>query len=238
MMRDLRLRGDHEQPTRRLSTLWALVFVPAMCVFPAQEAAGQKLFTGGYVTATSDYDFRGITQTQNDPALQVGLDFAWKEFGFSLWSTNVDFGSGSTADIETDLGLSWGRALNQSVNIALAAIHYLYSGESSLDYSEFSVSLEIANSTVGFYLAPDYSGTDGDAIYLDLGHSIALPKEIELGLHAGRNEFDEVAGTDYWDFGVSLSRSFGRVDTSLSYIATDLQPDSDDRLVASITANF
>jgi uncharacterized protein (TIGR02001 family) len=36
-------------------------------------AAGDLSFT---VTATSDYDFRGVTQTANKPALQGSIDWA------------------------------------------------------------------------------------------------------------------------------------------------------------------
>ena len=33
------------------------------------------------VTLTSDYDFRGVTQTSEDPALQASLDYAFGEGG-------------------------------------------------------------------------------------------------------------------------------------------------------------
>lgn len=30
------------------------------------------------ITAASDYTFNGVSQTDNDPALQASLDYAWK----------------------------------------------------------------------------------------------------------------------------------------------------------------
>lgn len=45
------------------------------------------------VALTSDYIFRGISQTQGDPAIQGGLDVA-HESGLYIgtWASNVDFG--------------------------------------------------------------------------------------------------------------------------------------------------
>ena len=42
---------------------------------------------------TSDYVFRGITQTDFDPALQGGLDYAFGDSGWYVgaWASNVDF---------------------------------------------------------------------------------------------------------------------------------------------------
>ena len=53
-------------------------------------------------TLVSDYDFRGVTQTLEDPALQLGLNYA-HDSGFyaGLWGSNVDFGPGKP-DVEVD----------------------------------------------------------------------------------------------------------------------------------------
>ena len=57
------------------------------------------------ITATTDYDFRGITQTALDPALQISADYAFGESGFAVgaWASNVDFGEGAATDYEVDL---------------------------------------------------------------------------------------------------------------------------------------
>ena len=50
------------------------------------------------ITATSDYDFRGVSQTGKDPALQLSLDYAFDSgFYAGLWGSNVDFGTWMTA---------------------------------------------------------------------------------------------------------------------------------------------
>src|SRR5262245_45342306 len=43
-------------------------------------------------TYTSDYRFRGFTQTLEKPALQGGFDVVWPHFYAGLWASSVDFG--------------------------------------------------------------------------------------------------------------------------------------------------
>ena len=43
-------------------------------------------------TYTTDYRFRGFTQTHEKPALQGGFDVVWPYFYVGLWASSVDFG--------------------------------------------------------------------------------------------------------------------------------------------------
>ena len=63
-------------------------------------------------TLTSDYDFRGVTQTLEDPAIQLGLNYN-HESGFyaGLWGSNVDFGPGKpNIEIDAFAGFAGGDA--------------------------------------------------------------------------------------------------------------------------------
>ncbi len=65
--------------------------------------AAQAEITGN-AAVLSDYNWRGITQTSQDPALQGGIDYA-HESGFYLgaWASNVDFGDCCDENVEIDL---------------------------------------------------------------------------------------------------------------------------------------
>src|SRR5689334_6914463 len=45
------------------------------------------------LSLTSDYVFRGITQTDYQPALQAGMDYSFGDSGWYIgtWGSNVDF---------------------------------------------------------------------------------------------------------------------------------------------------
>ena len=52
---------------------------------------------------TTDYVFRGITQSAKRPAVQAGLDYRLVDSGFAVgtWVSSIDFGDGS--NLEWDL---------------------------------------------------------------------------------------------------------------------------------------
>ncbi|HRQ61874.1 MAG TPA: TorF family putative porin, partial [Alphaproteobacteria bacterium] len=52
----------------------------------------------------SEYAFRGISQSDEHPALQGSIDYE-HESGFyaGVWGSSVDFNDGSEATVETDL---------------------------------------------------------------------------------------------------------------------------------------
>src|SRR5512134_2304538 len=88
----------------------------------------------GTVTAVSDYDFRGITQSAQDPALQGSIDYAHESGLYAgIWARNVDFGD--DADIEIDYygGFSGGEEVTYDVGF----VWYSYpSTEAQYDYGE------------------------------------------------------------------------------------------------------
>src|SRR5262245_21791049 len=86
----------------------------------------------GTVTAVSDYDFRGITQSAQDPALQGSIDYA-SDAGFYLgaWGSNIDFDVPNDpdccdGDIEVDLygGFRGGKDVTWDVGL----VYYTYPG--------------------------------------------------------------------------------------------------------------
>src|SRR5512133_1490261 len=75
----------------------------------AQTQAAAPGYTLAYnVGVTSDYRFRGISQTSFDPALQAGVDFAHKSgFYLGAWGSNIswikDYVGASDGSLEIDL---------------------------------------------------------------------------------------------------------------------------------------
>ncbi|MFR0657359.1 TorF family putative porin, partial [Pantoea sp. SIMBA_079] len=60
----------------------------------------------GSITLTSDYLFRGITQTDGEPALQGGLEWAGDSgFYVGAWGSSISWLSDSDPDISSQLEL-------------------------------------------------------------------------------------------------------------------------------------
>ena len=97
---------------------------------PAAAAKPEPEFTfTGNLTIASDYRFRGFTQTDYNPAIQGGVDFAHKS-GFYLgnWNSNVSTGIFNGAPIEMDFYGGWKTTFDGGFGLDVGVIYYYYPG--------------------------------------------------------------------------------------------------------------
>ncbi len=66
---------------------------------PAAADEGRKFTYSFNLGATSDYVFRGVSQSDNDPALQGGVDVAYGILYAGVWASLVDFADAPPADV-------------------------------------------------------------------------------------------------------------------------------------------
>lgn len=152
---------------------------------PVEE--GRKLTWSFNIGGTSDYVFRGISQTDNDPTLQGGLDISYGIFYAGVWGSGLDFSAaGNDAEVEVDFyaGIKpvWGPA-----TFDFGVIYYAYPSANpfaapagGLDYVELKagVSGEILKSlTAGatVFYSPDYFGSTGSVWTVEGSLAYALP---------------------------------------------------------------
>lgn len=94
----------------------------------------------GTAALTSDYVWRGSTQTQGDPAVQASFKVA-SDSGFygSVWGSNVEFAPEVEASSEFDITLGWGKALGEDWAVDVNVLHYRYPGTTvDLDWTELN----------------------------------------------------------------------------------------------------
>ena len=188
----------------------------------------------GNVALTTDYKFRGISQSDESPAIQGGFDYE-DESGFYIgtWGSSVDFDSndGFDGSLELDVYLGFGGSFGDSgLGYDIGFIYYDYPGDDGAegDYQEIYGSLSVGDFSLGLAYSDDYYGETGKFYYVSGDYEFALPEDIALGLHIGFNSFDEAPGflssdeDKYYDYSISISKSLGGVDLSLAYVGTDL----------------
>ena len=201
------------------------------------------------VALSTDYIFRGISQTQNDPAISGGFDYSIDSgFYAGIWASNVDFGGDASTEI--DLYVGWAGEISENVELDLGYIYYAYPGDSStLNYSEFTAGISFGDLGFGLVYSPDYFGSDQDAIVFNVDYSHGIAKGVSLDWHAGYTTVDGngtffVTDDDYLDWSIGLSTSAAGVDLSLTYYDTDLDStallflDGEDRIVFSVGKSF
>lgn len=182
----------------------------------------------GSLTVTSDYVFRGISQTANDPAVQAGLTWAAGNGCYAgLWGSNVDFVAGDKADVEVDVSVGYAGEMD-GLTYDLGLIYYAYPGaRAGTKYDYWEGALKLGHSfgdvswSAGFYYTPDnFAGTD-DGVYLTTGLKYAFGDGFALDANIGRSEIDPAAGADYFDWNVGLTYSFPGLDANVRLHDTD-----------------
>lgn len=214
------------------------------------------------VALSTDYIFRGFSQTGNDPAISGGFDYSFENgFYAGVWASNVDFGpasddngnllSNNTTSTEVDLYGGYATEISEGVEIDLGYIYYAYPGDSgSLNYSEFTAGISFNDLGFGLVYSPDYFGSDEDAIVFNVDYSVGIAENVSLDLHSG---YSVVSGDDdffaqgvdsYLDYSIGISTAAAGLDLSLTFYDTDISSSvaedigAEDRVVFSIGKSF
>ncbi|MFL6713409.1 MAG: TorF family putative porin [Sulfurifustis sp.] len=189
------------------------------------------------VGLTSDYRFRGVSQSAKDPALQGGVDYTHPSgFYLGTWASTIDFDAGPglnpDADFELDLygGYKWKMS---GIEWDAGFIHYAYPGSKSsfdLPFTELYFGGTYGPVNAKIFYTDDYTGpTSKSATYLTVGLTQELGSGFTLGASVGRSSgggIKDTFGDDYTDFKIGVSKDFFGVTFNLSYVDTSgISPD-------------
>lgn len=203
--------------------LWAGLLAGLACSGAQAEEGG--FWYGGSLALTSDYVFRGVTQTDEGPALQGSLDVGLDNGLYAgVWASNVDFDAPDGIDLEVNLYAGWTLELANETWLDLQFVRYLYPGANpgfGINYNEFIAAFGFRNYTATVAYTNDYLRSDESALYYNYGAEFPLgDSEYTLAAAAGFNDISNVTGSDYWDYQIGVSRSWDAVTADLSYYDT------------------
>lgn len=239
---------------RRLAMVGAVG--AAMVCGMAESRAGDTGFSLGdglgtispTIAATTNYVFRGISQTRREPAIQGTIEYT-NEIGpitpyAGMFLSNVKFPNTAARDnldikIEQDLyaGIRWELA---DVNWDVGYIRYRYPDtdlpqDASFDPDWSEVYLKL-NHDFGFaklygswFHSWKYSTEGGAADYFNAGPDVPLPwYDITLGARVGHlsaRQNTNLGYPDYWDWNIGVNRDFPEifgVNIALNYYDTSI----------------
>ena len=205
------------------------------------------------VTATSDYDFRGITQTKGDPALQGSVDYGFDNGLYvGAWASNVDFGDCCDESVEVDLYAGWAGGDEEGVTWDVGGVWYAYPGGDDLDYPEIWAGAAYGMFDVKVWYSWDFFALGESAYYVEGNLNVPLPQDWGLVFHAGYSDgkaWDpEFLGESYFDYKVGVAKSWGNFDFELAWVdgsdygpGNDAEDDvgsSDGRVILSVSTTF
>jgi len=218
---------------------------------PVWKAPFGGTFTAG-AAFTTDYSYRGISQTQRQVAFQPTLTYETPTIGQSVlvsayagaWASNVYFpNTGAAAEIDLYGGFRF-KAMEGKFTADLGYIRYNYPGaleELQLGFNEFGLVLgydfgPVALSVAARY-SPNFFGNSGVGWYKWAQATVPLPF-INFNLfgdpvvaklfgtigsqYVERNVNYGIPNNDYWDWQLGGTVTVYGVDLTLAYVGTNI----------------
>jgi uncharacterized protein (TIGR02001 family) len=247
--------------TKFIAHMFGTVILAGAVPASAAELGSGLAVTGG-ATLTSDYRFRGISQTDRRLALQGNLSISHATGLYAtVWGSSIDDYVAAGADQEIDLILGYRRSFGGTA-IDGGLLYYYYPGAERLvagyasDFLEpyISVSHNVGPVTVkatANYAPRQRALSVGagkeDNLYLAADLALALPDGLSLTGHAGHSFGPSylTIGDGYSDWNLGVAYTRGPLSLSLQYVDTDgtfITPSgrnaSGGGIVASVAAAF
>jgi uncharacterized protein (TIGR02001 family) len=212
----------------RLSLLAAAATLSIATVARAADAPAEtKPLTIVFnVGANTDYEFRGVSQTDNKPSVFGGADLTIEGIGYAgVWLSNVDFLNGTNMEYDLYGGIK--PALGP-VTVDLGFIRYGYTNQPSgprEDYTEWKIapSMALGPATVGlaYFYSDNFFGETGPANYYEINAGMPIAK-TQFSVSGAFGHQQVVGPLDYntWNLGVGYALN-NHIGFDLRYWDTD-----------------
>lgn len=179
------------------------------------------------IGVTSNYVWRGMTQTNDQPAISGGVDYAHDSgFYIGTWASNVDDANGTYGTYELDGYAGFGGEVGD-VGYDVGYLYYAYPSGNGGNFGELYGSVSFQMFTVGlaYTTNADTDSAEGD-IYYYANASFDLPEGFSLGGTVGHYDYDANSSGTYNHYQLDLGKSAGDYgDFTLSLSANDNDED-------------
>lgn len=229
----------------------ASVTVAATPAFAQGEAPTKPITVSGSVSLVNDYRYRGVSQTDEEMAIQGGITATHKSgFYAGIWASNLaGWGQFGGANMELDLIGGYKKSFG-GATVDVGLTWYMYpGGANNTDFAEPYVKVSSTfgpvTGLVGLAYAPkqralgNWSGTpqsaagsSHDNLYIWGDVSGGIPgTPVTLKGHVGYSKGNPGLGPNgtsvaptgkYWDFLVGADVALGPVVLGVSYVTTSI----------------
>ena len=203
------------------TSITLLTLTAAASFAQAAPAAASAFTTSGNIAISSDYVFRGVSQTAGKAAVSAGYDVSHTSgLSAGVWASNV---SDAFGGLEIDLYANYGFKVG-AVDLSVGYINYVYNtaangGEANVSATYAGLNLKVSKGVNGslneYYYEANYS------------YDVAAIKGLSLGLHYGserlNNNDDYAIGLSYPVLGFTGTVSFSDIQNGESITAFSLK---------------
>lgn len=203
----------------------------------AEDKKPDNEFTGN-VALTSDYRFRGISQSRLQPAISIGADYVNNPTGFYVgtwassikWITDTQIGPNQygRGNVEIDIYAGKRGEIVKDVSYDVGILTYIYpsnrlqpSAATTEIYGQVGygpATIKYSHAVTNAFANPDSKNSG----YLEAAANIDIAEGTQLNLHAGHQRIRNGApGISYTDYKVGVTKDFGFASLSGAIIGTD-----------------
>ncbi len=182
---------------------------------------------------TTDYRYRGISQTRLKPAVQGGIDYTNGGFYVGAWASSIKWikDAGGDAKVEIDLyGGFKGEIVKDSLSYDVGVLTYQYPSNKLATKAETTeiygaltfgpATLKYSHSVSNLFGFADSKNSS----YLDLAASFDMGAGVMLAPHVGYQKVANNGSYSYTDYSLTVSKE---VATGLSLSAAAIGTDAD-----------
>jgi uncharacterized protein (TIGR02001 family) len=191
----------------------AVALALAVPTLAAAQAAAPSPVAGN-VSLVSDYRFRGITQTFEEPALQGGFDYAHSSgFYVGNWNSSIadSFFGGSPLEMDFYAGY---KPTFGDIGLDLGILYYYYPGSDAPGIGKIDNTELYAGATWKwlsakyFYAVSDFFGVDDTkgSDYIDLTANFPFGAGWGLVGHVGHQRVKNNSDADYTDYKLGITK--------------------------------
>ena len=225
-----------------MKTAFACAAAMAVLLTASTASAQETPEIAWNVGVTSDYVFRGYSQTGEDPAIFGGVDLTIGSFYAGAWASNVDFSDSTDGEIDLYSGF---RSEVSGFAVDLGIVGYLYSSQpagADYDYAELKAAASRAFGPVtlgaAVYWSPDFFGADEEATYVEANAAFSPAPQWTVSGAVGHQALNVNDDYTTWNAGLAYALT-DHVAIDVRYHDTDVTgPLSDDTTVATLKFLF
>ena len=204
-----------------------ILAIVAMALITATAAQAQIT---GNLGLTSDYRFRGVSQTQNAPAVQGGIDYNHVSgLYIGNWNSSVSsqlYTNG--AGVESDVYAGFRKQVFGNFVVDVGSYNYFYpraGTNGSFDTNELFAGIgykELVSVKYSHALS-DYFGTANskNSFYVQADAAIPLARNLQLVAHIGHTNVANSSSLDYTDYNVGLGYDLKGWNLAAKYYIND-----------------
>ncbi|MFC4818846.1 TorF family putative porin [Dokdonella ginsengisoli] len=204
----------------------------------ADDAASSGPVLSGNLGIVSDYLFRGLSQTGQEPALQGGVEYGSASSWYvGAWGSNVSWlsdysklGEDVSNSVELDLYAGWRIPLDADWKLDLGVYGYYYSGDYPHGFTRphtvegyvgvgwSFLSLKYSHAFTNLFGFADSKHSD----YLDLSANWEFSPGWVINAHVGHQRVEHSGAANYTDWKLGVTRNFANgIAVALAYCDTN-----------------